>query len=72
VFFIGGQKGDGVPARMIPGVFEIFGLLEFDAFSRSFPDIKSAVQKGFEKAPLKTGPAIRTPGDKNDNRQKIQ
>jgi hypothetical protein len=63
---IGGQKGDGVPASMIPGVFEIFGPLEFDALQGHFPILNQLFKK-VSKKPLKTGPAILIPGDKNDN-----
>jgi stage II sporulation protein AA (anti-sigma F factor antagonist) len=50
---IRGEKGDLVLSGMSPDVFEIFKLLEFDTFLRFFPDVESAVEKGFG-----TGPAI--------------
>ncbi len=40
-------KGDLVLSGMNPGVQEIFKLLEFDTFLSSFPNVETAVEKGF-------------------------
>jgi anti-anti-sigma factor len=48
---IRGEKGDLVLSGMSPDVLEIFKLLEFDTFLRFFPDVESAVEKGFGIAP---------------------
>jgi anti-anti-sigma factor len=45
---IRGKKGDLVLAGMSPDVAEVFDLLEFNVILKSFPDVESAVQKGFE------------------------
>ena len=41
------QKGDLVLVGMNPEVSEIFELLEFDTFLKTFPTVESAVQKAF-------------------------
>ncbi len=46
---IRGQKGDLILAGMSPDVMEVFNLLDFYVILKSFPDVESAVQKGFEK-----------------------
>jgi anti-sigma B factor antagonist len=47
------EKGDLVLAGMNPGVMEVFNLLDFNAFLKFFPDVETAVQKGFgTKAPF--------------------
>lgn len=40
-------KGDLVLSGMKTGVQEIFELLEFDTFLKSFPTVEAAVDKGF-------------------------
>jgi len=47
-------KGDLVLAGMLPEVSQIFDLLEFNRFMKSYPDIKSAAQKAFPKPPVKS------------------
>jgi anti-anti-sigma factor len=47
---IRGEKGDLVLAGMKPAVTDIYELLEFDTFLKSFPDVESAVSKGFKKS----------------------
>jgi anti-anti-sigma factor len=47
---IRGEKGDLVLAGMTPDVTEVFDLLEFNVILKSFPDVQSAVQKGFGKS----------------------
>jgi anti-anti-sigma regulatory factor len=49
--FIGGQKGDWTPTGRIPVVFEIFGLLEFDAFQGRFPVSNQLFKKVSKKPP---------------------
>ena len=44
------QKGDLVLAGMSPEVNEVFELLEFNTILKSFPNIETAVKKGFEKS----------------------
>ena len=44
------QKGDLILSGMTPEVMEIFELLGFDTFLKAFPNVESAVQKGFEKS----------------------
>jgi len=41
------QKGDLVLVGMNPEVSEVFELLEFNTILKSFPNVESAVQKGF-------------------------
>ena len=43
------QKGDLVLVGMNPEVSEVFELLEFNTILKSFPNIETAVKKGFEK-----------------------
>ena len=46
------KKGDLVLAGMSPEVREVFDILEFKSVLKFFPDVKSAVKKGFKsKAP---------------------
>ena len=45
------QKGDLLLAGMSPEVSEIFELLEFNNFLKSFPNVESAVEKGFGETP---------------------
>jgi anti-sigma B factor antagonist len=47
---IRGRKGDLVLAGMTPDVMEVFELLEFNVILKFFPDVKTAVQKGFKKS----------------------
>jgi anti-sigma B factor antagonist len=42
-------KGDLVLSGMRTEVQEIFELLEFDTFLRSFPNVETAVEKGFHE-----------------------
>jgi len=42
------QKGDLVLVGMNPEVSEVFELLEFNTILKSFPNVESAVEKGFE------------------------
>jgi len=44
------QKGDLFLAGMNSEVAEVFELLEFNTILKSFPDVESAVKKGFGKA----------------------
>jgi anti-anti-sigma factor len=44
------QKGDLVLVGMNPEVAEVFELLEFNTILKSFPDVETAVKKGFAKA----------------------
>ena len=44
------HKGDLVLVGMNPEISEIFDLLDFTAILKSFPDVESAVQKGFGKS----------------------
>lgn len=43
------QKGDIFLAGMSPEVAEVFELLEFNTILKSFPDVETALQKGFKK-----------------------
>jgi anti-sigma B factor antagonist len=43
------QKGDLVLVGMSPEVAEVFELLEFNTILKSFPNVETAVKKGFEK-----------------------
>ncbi len=43
------QKGDIFLVGMTPEVMEVFELLEFNTILKSFPDVETAVQKGFKK-----------------------
>jgi anti-anti-sigma factor len=43
------EKGDLVLAGMNPDVTEVFDLLEFNVILKSFPDVESAIQNGFDK-----------------------
>lgn len=45
------QKGDVLLAGMTPEVAEIFELLEFNTFMKSFPSVESAVSAGFGGSP---------------------
>ncbi|HEY5040031.1 MAG TPA: STAS domain-containing protein [bacterium] len=44
------QKGDLVLVGMNSEVSEVFELLEFNSILKSFPNVDSAVKKGFEKS----------------------
>jgi len=44
------QKGDLILVGMNPEVAEVFELLEFNTILKSFPNVESAVKKGFEKS----------------------
>jgi anti-sigma B factor antagonist len=44
---IRGQKGDLVLVGMKAEVSEVFELLEFDSILKAFPNVESAVKKGF-------------------------
>ena len=44
------QKGDLVFVGMSPEVAEVFELLEFNTILKSFPNVETAVKKGFEKS----------------------
>lgn len=52
------KKGDLVLAGMSPEVREVFDILEFKSVFKYFPDVKSAVKKGFKS---KTPWARKTP-----------
>ena len=43
------QKGDLVLVGMNPEVSEVFELLEFNTILKSFPNVETAIKKGFEK-----------------------
>ena len=43
------QKGDLVLAGMNSEVSEVFELLEFNTILKSFPNVETAIKKGFEK-----------------------
>jgi anti-sigma B factor antagonist len=47
---IRGQKGDLFLSGMSPEVTEVFELLEFNTILKSFPDVETALNKGFKKA----------------------
>jgi anti-sigma B factor antagonist len=44
------QKGDLLLVGMNPEVSEVFELLEFNTILKSFPNVETAVKKGFEKS----------------------
>jgi anti-anti-sigma factor len=44
------QKGDLVLVGMNPEVGEVFELLEFNTILKSYPNIETALKKGFDKA----------------------
>jgi anti-sigma B factor antagonist len=59
------QEGDLLLVGMSPAVSEIFKLLEFNTFLKSFPDVESAVKKGFKNpAPPIRPVGLRTGGQK--------
>lgn len=41
------QKGDLILVGMNPEVAEVFELLEFNTILKSFPNVETAIQKGF-------------------------
>lgn len=43
------QKGDLVLVGMNPEVSEVFELLEFNTILKSFPNVDTAVKRGFER-----------------------
>lgn len=45
------QKGDLILAGMKPEVLEVFELLEFNTIIKAFPDVQTAIQKGFGHDP---------------------
>jgi anti-sigma B factor antagonist len=45
---IRGRKGDLILAGMNPLVMEVFNLLEFNTLFKSFPNVETALQKGFD------------------------
>jgi anti-sigma B factor antagonist len=47
---IRGQKGDLFLSGMSTEVAEVFELLEFNTILKSFPDVETAIKKGFKKA----------------------
>ncbi len=52
---IRGQNGDLVLAGMSPDVTDIYKLLEFNTFLRSFPDVESALVGGFKSGSIVNG-----------------
>jgi len=57
---IRGENGDLVLAGMNPHVLEVFDLLQFSTILKFFPDVETAVNKGFEGLPpmaRKAGPS---------------
>src|SRR5579859_1808462 len=44
------QKGDLILVGMNPEVSEVFELLEFNTILKSFPNVETAIKKGFEKS----------------------
>src|ERR1051325_9439373 len=44
------QKGDLILVGMNPEVAEVFELLEFNTILKSFPNVETAIKKGFEKS----------------------
>lgn len=48
---IRGENGDLVLAGMLPDVLDIFELLQFNTILKFFPDVETAVKKGFEGLP---------------------
>lgn len=54
---IRGENGDLVLAGMTPDVLEVFELLQFNTILKFFPDVETAVNKGFEGLPAGAGKA---------------
>ncbi len=48
---IRGENGDLVLAGMSPDVLNVFELLQFDTILKFFPDVETAVNKGFQGLP---------------------
>jgi anti-anti-sigma factor len=44
------QKGDLILVGMNPEVSEVFELLEFNSILKSYPNVDTALKKGFDKA----------------------
>jgi len=68
------QKGDLLLAGMTPEVSEVFALLEFNSFMKAYPDVESAVAKGFGEITDDHSlgePVDRGERGKNDYREKI-